>query len=65
MDSPTATFSPDLSLKISSFSGEVREASVLFQRVFVSVQRFFSMIVLLQPTVSGISHSSALLLAGY
>jgi len=44
MDSSTATFFTDLGRKISSVSGEVREASFLFQRISVSVQRFNSVL---------------------
>jgi len=42
MNSSTATFFTDLCHKISSVSGEVREASFLFQRISVFVQHFNS-----------------------
>jgi len=42
MNSSTATFFTDLGHKISSVSGEVREAFFLFQRISVFVQRFNS-----------------------
>jgi len=44
MDSSIATFFTDMSCKILSISGEVREASFLFQHVSVSVQRFKSIL---------------------
>jgi len=48
IDSSTATFFTDLGHELSSVSGEVREASFLFQRISGSVQCFNS--VLLQDS---------------
>jgi len=67
MDSSSAALFTDLGRNTSSVSGEFREAYPSYFNVFLFLfyvsTRSFSIIVLLQPTVSRISHSSALLLA--
>jgi len=45
MDCFTASFFTDFGRKISSVSGKLREASFLFQRISVSVQRFNSVLI--------------------
>jgi len=44
MNSSTVSFFSDLSRRISTISGDIRESSYLFQRIAIAIQRFNSVL---------------------
>jgi len=44
MNSSTISFFLDLSRRISTVSGDIRESSYLFQRIAITIQRFNSVL---------------------